>query len=404
MIRAMRSGGNYTLMTIRGIRIGVDWSWFLVLFLIIIFLSDYYRQLLETPEGSIEPTVLGVASAFLFFGSILLHELGHAFTALRNGIGITSITLWMFGGIAVLDRDSRTPGEEFRIAAAGPAVTLLIAIACLGVGIAIDGSSFWDAVLLDSDAGVTGAGSLLAWLAVTNVLLFVFNLLPAFPLDGGRIARAIAWRISGDREQATSFAGRLGQGFSFVFVALGVFLLIQGVVFTGIWLAVIGWMLGQSARATVIRSELLRRVGGLSVADVMDAEPVAIPADASVERALDEYFLRYQWPWFPVVDAAQGLLGLVNRGSADAVPEVNRATETVTGLLDAATQTSQRIRDDAPLESLLGNAELRRLGGLPAVDENGRLSGVITLDQVSRALREAVGQVTPKNPADGTAP
>ena len=226
---------------------------------------------------------------------------------------------------------------------------------------------------------------MLAWLANINILLLVFNLLPAFPLDGGRIARAIAWRVTGDRERATGFAARLGQGFAIAFIALGAFLLVSGRLSSrGIWLAVIGWMLGQSARATV-RPQRARPAGSATsrVADVMDADPVAIPDDARVERALDEYFLRYQWPWFPVVDAAQRLLGLINRGSADAVPEISRATQDVAELVDRDdARRAQRVRDDAPLETLLGNRELRRLGALPAVDDDGRLSGVITLEQV----------------------
>ena len=144
--------------------------------------------------------------------------------------------------------------------------------------------------------------------ATINASILVFNLIPAFPLDGGRIARAIAWKLTGDRERATRFAARIGQGFAIIFIAIGVVLFAAqpGRLVGGIWLALIGWMLGQSARATGVRSEL-SRIGGLRVADVMDAEPVAIPDDTSVERALDEYFLRYRWPWFPVVDAGPAL-------------------------------------------------------------------------------------------------
>ena len=385
----MAARGNYTLFTIRGIPIGVDWSWFLILFLVIWLLSGYYGELLGS-VGGFEPYALAVASALLFFGSILLHELGHALVALRNGIGISHITLWMFGGIAGLERDSQSAGVEFRIAAAGPAVTAAIAALCFGVGSAIDGSAFVDGATFDEGAQISGIVALIAWLANVNFAILVFNLLPAFPLDGGRIARAIAWRVTGDRERATGFAARLGQGFAILFVAAGILLMFSGFFVFGLWLAVIGWMLGQSARATVVRNELNRRIGDISVADVMDAEPVAIPSDTSIEKALEEYFLRYQWPWFPVVDAGRRFVGLLKRGSADAVPEVSRASRHVTDLLDPATAGEQRVRDDAPLESLLGNVELRRLGALAAIDAEGRLSGVITVEQVGRALRDAV--------------
>ena len=131
--------GNITLFHVRGIRIGVDYSWFLVLFLIIFWLSGSYRDMLDAGDEAIEPYLLAVVSALLFFGSILLHELGHAFVAIRNGIGITGITLWMFGGIARLERDTDSPGKEFKIAIGGPVVTALIVVACLAAGPAADG-------------------------------------------------------------------------------------------------------------------------------------------------------------------------------------------------------------------------------------------------------------------------
>jgi Zn-dependent protease len=383
---------KFTLLTIRGIPVGVDWSWFFVLFLVIWLLSGYYRDLLGGPDGSTEPYVLAVISAAGFFGSILLHELGHAIVALRNKIGITQITLWMFGGIAGLEKDPESAGVEFRIAAAGPLVTFLIGAACLGAGTLIDGSAFWDGATFDDQASISSSVAVLAWIGNINAAILVFNLLPAFPLDGGRIARAIAWKVTGNRDKATTFAARLGQGFALVFIAIGVVLMLSGWFISGVWLALIGWMLGSSARATAVRSELNRRLGDLRVSDVMDAEPVAIPSDTTIERALDEYFLRYRWPWFPVVDAAQRFVGLINRGAADSVPEVNRTNSTVSDVMGGDGETAdQTVRTDAPLESLLANVELRRLGGLAAVDADGRLLGVITIDRLGRALRDLVG-------------
>ena len=145
-----------------------------------------------------------------------------------------------------------------------------------------------------------------------------------------------------------------------------------------------------AARAAQVQSEVASRISGVTVGDVMDREPVAIPEQLSVETALDEYFLRYRWPWFPVVDAAQRFRGLLKRGAADAVPELRRTSATVAEVAELDSDGELWVREDAPLESLLGNENLRRLGALMAVDTNGRLSGVITLDQVGRALRAAV--------------
>ena len=400
----MPGRGTVTLFHVRGIRIGVDYSWFFVLFLIILWLSSFYRSVLDASNSDAAPYLLALASALAFFASILLHELGHAFVAVRRGIGISDITLWMFGGVARMTRDSDSPGTEFKVAIGGPLVTLAIALVCIGVGIAAAGSEeFWKAMRVEEGADTSGILALVAWLASINLLVLVFNLIPAFPLDGGRIARAIAWQVSGNRNRATRTAGRLGQGFSYLFIGVGILLFIEGDVIGGIWLGLIGFILGQSARGAVLQTEFTSRIEGIRVADVMDDDPVAIPEDASVERALDQYFLRYRWPWFPVVDAAQRFRGLIERGAADAVPEVSRASSVVRDVFEADSTGTLRVRDDEPLESLLGNDALRRLGALMAVDADGRLRGVITAAQVGRALRSALGgpggETPPGSPA-----
>jgi Zn-dependent protease len=389
----MPARGALTLFRIKGIRIGVDYSWFLVLFLIILWLSSFYRSVIGADEADLAPYVLALASALAFFASILLHELGHALVAIRHGIGISDITLWMFGGVARMTRDTDSPGTEFKVAIAGPAVTLAIALACAAVGIAAAGANeFWDAMRVVDDADTSGVLALIAWLASINLLVLVFNLIPAFPLDGGRVARAIAWKVTGDRNRATRFAATIGQGFSYLFVGVGLLLAIQGDLIGGIWLGLIGLILGSSARGTIAQTELSSKIEGITVADVMDREPVAIPEEASVERALDEYFLRYRWPWFPVVDAAERFRGMLERGAADAVPEVSRASSRVAEVFSVDSSGALRVRDDAPIETLLGNDALRRLGALAAVDAEGRLRGVITAEQVGRALRDALGR------------
>jgi Zn-dependent protease len=387
----MPGGGGLTLFRVWGIRIAVDFSWFFVLFLVILWLSDFYRDVLDTSASAIGPYVLALISALLFFASILLHELGHARVALRHGIGIADITLWMFGGVARLQRDSDTPATEFKIAIAGPIVTLAIVLisGAVGVGIA-GGGDFRDAMMVESGAQISGALAVIAWLTSINLLVLVFNLIPAYPLDGGRVARAVAWRVTGDRNSATRFAATLGQIFAWILIALGVFLLIDGDPLSGIWLGVLGFVLYQSARAAQVQSEVASRISGVTVGDVMDRDPVAIPEQLSVSDALDDYFLRYRWPWFPVVDAAQHFQGLLKRGAADAVPEPRRESATVADVAESDASGELWVREDAPLESLLGNEQLRRLGALVAVDSDGRIRGVITVNQVGRALRTAL--------------
>src|SRR4029079_13681040 len=173
----MPARGAVTLFRIRGIRVGIAYSWFFVLFMIIFWPSSVYRSILNAPDNAIGPYALAVASALAFFASILLHELGHAFVALRRGIGISDITLWMFGGVARMTRDSDSPGTEFKIAIAGPLVTLAIALACFGVGIAAAGShDFWQAFWVRTQAHTSGVLAMIAWLAFINTLVLGFNL------------------------------------------------------------------------------------------------------------------------------------------------------------------------------------------------------------------------------------
>lgn len=386
----MLGGSTITLFHIRGIRIAVNWSWFFVLFLVIFWLSNFYGNVLGESSSSSTPFMLAVLSALGFFGSIVLHELGHAFVAMRHGIGITGIQLWIFGGVARMDRESDSPSTEFNVAIAGPLVTLAIAAALTGLGLATVGwEEFRRAMLVESDAGTSGFLSMIAWLATINLLVLVFNLLPAFPMDGGRVVRAIAWWRTGDRTSATRIAAGLGRVFAYIFIAVGLVLIFRGLIFSGVWLALIGVLVNNSARAATMQTAISGRIEGMRVADVMDREPVAIPSQMSVEEALEQYFLRYRWPWFPVVDAAHRFLGLLERDRADEVPEVSRATSLVHDLLERD-HGSLRVSEDEPLEALLANQNLRRLGALMAVDADGRLCGVITAEQVGRALRDAV--------------
>jgi Zn-dependent protease len=378
-------GGSFQLARIFGIRIGVDFSWFLVLFLIIYWRTQDYEQVVPGSNAFL----LAVTSALLFFLSILLHELGHALVAIRNGIPILGIDLWMFGGVAKLGRDSDSPGVEFRIAAAGPLVTVAIAALCFGVGAATEGgmSEMLDDIFLNQNQ--TAAAAVLGHLALVNAALLVFNLIPAFPLDGGRIARAIAWKLTGDRNRATRFAARLGLLGGYAMVAAGGLLLIgTGDVVGGIWLGFIGFFLASAARSAEAQAAFAGRIEHIRVADVMDADPVAIHEDAPVSYAEHTFFLRYGWPWFPVVDSAGRLVGVVSREAVESVPPQERDTRPVASVMARDDGSSGlRIRLDEPLENLLTQEGLARLGAMMAVDGEGVLRGVVTVDAVRRALQ-----------------
>ena len=376
----MLGGGSIQLMRISGIRIGVHVSWFVILFLAILWLQQQFETVLGSSTQGFQAAVL---VALLFFGSIVVHELGHALTARREGIEVSGIELFFFGGFMRMNRESATPGQEFRVAAAGPAMTLVIALVMAGLGVALVGAHrfFQDARLISDGASLPEA--VLAFTFSANVLLLGFNLIPAFPLDGGRIARAGAWRITGDRLRATLFAARLGQLFAMALIGWGLYVLIQGNTYGGLYTAALGWMLGSGARGEITRTTVTRQLEGITVADVMDSEPVTIPATLPAGQAYEEFFLRYQgWPWFAVVEPDGRYAGLARREAVEAAPPTMpvRAITTDGGAED-------RVRADTPLEALLSSEPLSRLGALMAVDADGRLRGVITLEQVSRALQ-----------------
>jgi Zn-dependent protease len=378
-------GGSFQLARIFGIRIGIDFSWFVVLFLIIWNLSGYYN---DVAPGS-NAFLLAVLSALLFFLSILLHELGHALVAIRNGIPIVGIDLWMFGGVAKLAKEADSPGVEFKVAVAGPLVTVAIAVVCFGLGTMVSGSSdaFQSSQFDESVGGATIA--VLGYLTSINVLLLGFNLIPAFPLDGGRIARAIAWKLTGDRNKATRFAALLGRVGGYAMVAFGAYLwLVQDRAVSGLWFAFIGFFLASAARSAAAHAEFSGRIEGIRVADVMDAEPVAIAEGTPVSVAEHSFFLRYGWPWFPVVDSSGRLVGVVSREALESVPPEERDTRPV-GTVMARDDGSSglRVQLEEPLESLLSQEGLARLGAIMAVDGEGVLRGIVTIDAVRRALQ-----------------
>ena len=378
-------GGSVQLARVFGIRIGASPSWFAVLFLMIIGLSSYFRNHLV---GYSDTTayLVAVAAALLFFISLLLHELGHALVARRNGIGISGIDLWFFGGIAKLTRDSESPGEEFRVAAAGPAVTAIIVGLCIGAAaLAARMGDFVDSASL-SGATTTPVLALLGWLALINAFLLVFNLVPAFPLDGGRLARAIAWKITGDRNRGTRFSARLGQLFSYVLIGFGIYILARGDALNGVWFMVLGWFLGQAAGGAVASSRFSERLKGVTVSDVMDDQPLAVPGAISVVAAHDEFFLRYRWPWFPVVDGDRRFLGILREERVDEALAGGQPALEVSDLLDPDVDRASAIASDTPIERLLASEPLRRMGALMVVDPEQRLCGVVTIDQVRRAL------------------
>lgn len=386
----MFAGRSLKLATLFGIRIGVSPSWFVILFLLLYVFTQRFQETLGL--GTTGAFAVAATAALLFFGSILLHELGHALAALREGIEVAGIDLFIFGGVMKMSREGTSAGAMFRIAVAGPLVTLAIVLAAGAAGAAVIGlPAITDAAQLDAALGTTAVEQLLALLVGLNVVLLLFNLIPALPLDGGQILRSAVWAVSGDRAKGTRVAAVLGQGFAYLLMAYGAWRFVRGDTFGGVWAVALGFLIGQGARAAVAQSAFAERLAGITVADIMDPDPVTIPAGLDAARAYDEFFLRYGgWAWFAVVEEDGRFVGLAHRAAVQHAALEERPPPTV-GEVATASAADVHVRLDAPLESLLASEPLRRTGALMALDQEGRLRGVVTFEQVTRALRVRLG-------------
>ena len=381
--------GSFQLARVFGIRIGVGVSWFLILFLYIFLFTPYFHEVLGGSRTT--AYLVTVASVLSFFVSLILHELGHALVARRNGLQVAGIELWALGGITRTSGAMSGPGPEFRVAAAGPLVTLAVILLSLAVGAALLNSDhhFFEVAVARSSVHSTPAVVWLSWVATLNVLVLVLNLVPAFPLDGGQIAHALIWQITGDRNRATRATGRAGQGFA-VLLGVGALALLGLAGDTlGIWLIFIALFIYQGASMAVAQGSMGQRIQGLTVADVMDTEPVTIPAELRLIDAQEQFFGRYRWPWFAVVDPARHFLGVVRSERLDAEIAAGRPALQVVDVLE--NNLPVRIAAEEPLESLLRAEGLGRLGAMVAVDGEGVLRGVVTVAQIRQALRPAAG-------------
>jgi Zn-dependent protease len=379
---------NFQLARIFGIRIAVGISWFLVLFFYIFVFTPYFHEVLGGSETT--AYLVTVASVLTLFFTIVLHELGHALVARRNGLQVLGIELWALGGFTRTAGTAASPGVEFRVAVAGPLVSVAVAAICVAVGeLLASQHHFLEVAVGTGGLHTTPVVVWLSWVATLNVLLLIINLIPAFPLDGGQIAHSAIWRLSGDRNHATRVTGRLGQGFALLIGAAGLALLAALRDSSGIWLMFIALFIYQGASAAVVQGALGQRIQKLCVADVMDTDPVTIPAATELLDAREQFFLRYRWPWFAVVDPAHRFLGVVRSQRVEAEIAAGRPALEVSDVLEE--NLPIRVDEHQPLEAVLRSEGLGRLGAMVAVDGEGILRGVVTVAQIRQALRPAAG-------------
>jgi Zn-dependent protease len=378
---------TFQLARIFGIRIGVSGSWFLFLGVLILILSHYFHEVVGGSQRT--AYALAVAGAVGYFASLILHELGHALVARRVGIPIAGIDLWFFGGLARMRREPQTPGEEFKVAAAGPLVTFgLLVLGAVAFELAAKNGHFTQAMLTRETTTIGAPLALLGWLVIINAFVLFFNILPAFPLDGGRMARAIVWWRTGDRHRGTRLTGRAGQALALALGLMGVLWLARGDTF-GLITLMLAAMLYQAAGGAVVQGAVGQRLEKVTVADIMDRDPVTLPAELRLLDAYEQFFQRYRWPWFAVTDQARHFLGVVRSERVDEELAAGRPALAVSEVLER--DLPVQISEQEPLNALLASEGLGRLGGMVAVDADGVLRGVVTLAQIRQALRPAGG-------------
>ena len=354
---------------IAGIRIGVNWSWLVVFALIAWTLADGVFPAENPGLSGGTYVAMAIVAAVLFFLSLLLHELGHALQARRDGMEIEGITLWLFGGVAQFRGMFPSAGAEFRIAIAGPLVSL-----ALGLLFALGA---WGLELTESVDGVT------AWLGYINLSLLVFNMLPALPLDGGRVLRSAIWQASGDFRSATQVAAAIGRGFGFLLIAGGLFFAIFESSFSGLWLAFMGWFLLQAAAGEARYLHVREALGDLRVRDLMVSEPVTVDPDLSVGRFMDEVAWSRRYTAYPVLDGGRPV-GLLAFRCAAEVPRADWDTRSVRDCMIPRERVPVLEEDETAEDALAQLSESEVSRGL--VLDGERLAGFLSISDLARAL------------------
>jgi Zn-dependent protease/predicted transcriptional regulator len=349
-----------------GVPVGLHYSWFVIAGLITLSLTSQFASLNPTWSAAAVGS-LAVFTAALFFVCIVLHELAHASVARLSGVSVRGITLFALGGIAQIEKDAGTPAKEFWIAIAGPVASVIIAIVC---GLIAGAAGF-----VAPAGSLSGLAVVFGWLAYINVALAVFNLIPGFPLDGGRVLRSIVWAVTHDAARATRIAARVGQVVASMFIAGGLFSLLVRNDFGGLWIALIGWFLLQGAQAYYLQAQLSSTLQGVRVADVMARDCTTVDARTTLKQFVDEQVLHMAARCFAVTQDGR-IVGLI---SPDDVKRVEHERWDRTPVSEAM-RPLQSLHPVSPEVSAGEALELmgrENINQLPVVAD-GHLEGVVT--------------------------
>jgi Zn-dependent protease/CBS domain-containing protein len=382
--------GSFSIGKIGGISIEVNASWLIIFALLTVSLAVSILPSMAKGYSVGAYWIVGIIGSLLFFVSVLLHELGHSMVARSRGLPVSSITLFVFGGVSNLQQEPHSAGEEFVVAVIGPIISLVLGVISWALGEAIGPSH-------------SLIGAMLVYLGTTNVLLGVFNLIPGFPLDGGRVLRSILWRVTGDLRTATRWATRIGQAIAYLLILFGLLQFFAGNLLGGIWIGFIGWFLlsaAQTANRQVMLETMLR---GVRVGDVMAPPPFPISADASLQQLVDGYIFPYGMRTVPVTDGDQ-FAGLVTLQEVRTVPREQWPVTRVGQVMVPAAKL-QTVEPGRNLSDALHDMAAHDVGQVPVVS-NAHLVGMLSRDRVlnALALRRSLGAPgstqPPANPYD----
>lgn len=358
-----------------GIEIGVSISWFVIFGLVTVLLATAYFPENYPNLPRYEYLALGLITSALFFASVLLHELMHSVVARKTGISIRKITLFIFGGVAHMDRDAEKPSAEFMMAIAGPLTSFVLS--------GLFGMLYAAALFLKLNVIITGPA---LYLAVINLYLAIFNMVPGFPLDGGRVLRSIIWGITKDVRKATRIASWAGQGFALFLIGAGIltFFAGQDLWLNGLWLIMIGMFLWQVAAAGYEQVVLHSVLAGVTAADVMSKPVVSVDAITMVDDLVNDYFMKYKHSRFPVTDEDQ-LVGVVTLHDVRVAPRENWSI-TRTRAVTPPLQEDETISPEVPAETALAKLVSSRRGHLVVMND-GAVAGILTINDLMSAIR-----------------
>ena len=364
--------GSLRLGKIAGIDIYAHLSWFIILVLLTWSLADDWFVQAYPGWATTTYWVVAFISALLLFVCVLAHELAHALVAQTSGLTVRKITLLIFGGVAHIEEEVKRPGVEFRVAIAGPIASLLLAVVAFLLALPLQGS------------GAT-AEAVLEYLAVSNLVLGAFNLLPGFPLDGGRVLRSIVWKVTGNFKKSTHVASSVGQAFAYLFIFLGIVEFFTGNFFNGLWTVFIGWFLLNAAQTAHTQVELQSALQGVSVGQVMNPRPVAVPANISLQKLVDEYFLPLELRAAPVIQG-EYLAGFITLSDIARVAR-ERWSFTPVGYVMRLLEQVQVATPEQPLQGVLQMMDAQDINQMPVVTD-GRLVGLLSRELIIRYLQE----------------